>query len=69
MTRDELYAIIEQHVSATDEWGGVKLTDWMWGDYVCVDGIDDAVDAIMAILIAEGEGEGQWQTNGHLKLV
>lgn len=50
LTRDELYAIIEQHVMVTDAWGGSKLANWQYGYDVMVGGIDEAVDAIMAAI-------------------
>ena len=47
MTREDLYAIIEQHVFVTDAWGGSKLANWQYGHEVMVAGIDDAVNAIL----------------------
>lgn len=45
--RQILYDIIDEHVFATDEWGGSKLAGWQWGNNVVVDGIDGAVDALI----------------------
>src|SRR3972149_2921795 len=50
MTHEELYAIIEAHVFATDEWGGSKLAGWEYGFHVCVGGIDEAADAILSAI-------------------
>lgn len=63
ITRDELYALIDQHVSVTDEWGGSKLADWKWGRNVCVSGIDDAADAIMDRLSANAPAPQAEQTS------
>jgi len=50
LDRSELIAILELHLSVTDEWGGCKLASWQWGGNVVVDGIDAAVDAILTRL-------------------
>lgn len=57
MTRDELYALIADHVTVTDEWGGAKIANWQYGYNLCVAGIDEATDAIMAKL----ETSTNWQ--------
>lgn len=57
MTYEELYSIIEQHTFAGDEWGGEKLASWRYGDSVLVDGIDDAVIAILTALKSEAQSE------------
>ena len=48
--RDELYDIILTHCFVTDGWGGSQLADWEHGYEVVVDGIDEAVDAILSRL-------------------
>ena len=48
--RDELYDIILTHCFVTDGFGGAKLADWEYGYEVMVDGIDEAVDAILSRL-------------------
>lgn len=48
--RDRIIAILEAHLSATDEWDGAKLASWRYGDNVVVDGIEDAADEIMKLL-------------------
>lgn len=53
MTRDELYALIADHVTVTDEWGGEKIANWRYGYNLCVAGIDEATDAILAKLESE----------------
>lgn len=53
MTRDELYALIADRVTVTDEWGGEKVANWQYGYNLCVAGIDEATDAIMAMLTEE----------------
>lgn len=53
MTRDELYALIVDHVTVTDEWGGEKVANWKYGFNLCVAGIYEATDAILAKLESE----------------
>jgi len=55
LDRSELIAILELHLSVTDEWGGCKLASWQWGGNVVVDGIDAAADAILTRLNQEQE--------------
>ena len=50
LDRSELIEILEQHLAVTDEWGGCKLASWQYGYNVMVDGIDEAVDAILSLL-------------------
>jgi hypothetical protein len=51
--RDELYSVIEQHVTVTDMWGGEKIAQWKYGHSLVIDNIDDAVDAIIELLERE----------------
>ena len=50
LDRSGLIAILEQHLSVTDEWGGCKLASWKFGHAVAVAGIDATADAILARL-------------------
>ncbi len=53
--RDDIVAILDDHLTVTDEWGGCKLASWQWGNNVVVDGIDDAADAIMDLFAKKKE--------------
>jgi hypothetical protein len=50
INRKELYDILDEVLTVTDEWGGCKLASWQWGSNVVVDGIDDAIDEILNYL-------------------
>ena len=54
MNRDQLMAILEEHLFVSDEWGGSKLAAWRWGNNVVVDGLDDTADEILKAFDKEG---------------
>lgn len=68
MTRDELYALIADHVTVTDEWGGEKIANWRYGYNLCVAGIDEATDAILAKLESEQKAK-DYNPEAILKLI
>ena len=47
MDKEQIIAILEEHLSVTDEWGGSKIANWQYGFDLVVDGIDFAADAIL----------------------
>jgi len=49
--REKIIAILQQHLSVTDEWGGCKVAESQFSYGFEVDGIEDAADEIIAMII------------------
>lgn len=59
MNKEEMVAVLEDHLFVSDEWGGSKLANWKWGYNVVVDGIEDAVDDLIQQLENEPDDKPQ----------